>query len=37
MRTVSLVAPAKGGRDALREALNADSKITELLLRQQQR
>lgn len=35
MRTVSLVAPADGGRDAVREALNEESQVSELLLRPQ--
>ena len=36
MRTVSLVAPAKGGREALREALYKDNEVSELILRQHQ-
>ncbi len=36
MRTVSRVAPVKGGRDALREALNEDNEVSELILRRNQ-
>lgn len=34
LRTVSLLAPAEGGRDAVREALEEKSRVTELWLRQ---
>jgi hypothetical protein len=35
MRTVSLIAPANGGRDAVRVALNEERQVSELLLRRQ--
>jgi hypothetical protein len=35
LRTVSLLSPAKGGRDAVREALVEESRVTQLWLRQQ--
>ena len=35
LRTVSLLSPANGGRDAVREALAEESRVTQLWLRQQ--
>jgi hypothetical protein len=35
MRTVSLIAPANGGHDAVRVALNEERQVSELLLRRQ--
>ena len=35
LRTVSLLSPAEGGRDAVREALVEESRVTQLWLRQQ--